>query len=174
MAYSILIAGAIAAKDLDSLVKSAKNDLNAMENGNIFYINGNSAVSGEGEVVLAATPVTATLGTDVFYMVNDPINVLVNSIYSGLIDDPREFNIAAGKIFSSYKPMVGDEIILTADGLAGTKGSNSYIIPANGALELTWGASISGVSLAYQYVSSQNIPIGNTRVTGYRFRCIKA
>lgn len=174
MAYSILIAGAIAAKDVDSLVKSAKNDLNAMENGNIFYINGNSAVSGEGEVVLAATPVTATLGTDVFYMVNDPINVLVNSIYSGLIDDPRDFNIAAGKIFSAYKPLVGDEIILTADGLAGTKGSNSYIIPANGALELTWGAAISGVSLAYQYVSSQNIPIGNTRVVGYRFRCVKA
>jgi hypothetical protein len=174
MAYSILIAGMIAANQTDAFIKSVKNEYNAMENGNVVVLAGNSTVSGEGEVALAATPVTATLATDVFYMVNEPVNVLVNSVYSGLIDDPRDFNIAVNKIFAAYKPQVGDEIILSTDGLAGTKGTNAYVVPANGALELTWASSFSAVSLAYQLLATTSISVGNTRVVAYKFRCIKA
>jgi len=173
MAYSVLIAGAIAAKHIDAYVKSAKCD-SAVENGNLVRLTGLSSVSGEAEVYVATTPVSATLDTDVIYMVNDPVNVLVNSIYAGLIDDPREFNIAASKVFSAYKPQVGDEVVVSEDGFASTRTSESYAIPADGSLELNWSSSISGVTLAYQYLEDFNIPIGSERLTGYKLVCIKA
>lgn len=171
MAYSILIAGQVAANNTDSLVKSAKC-ASALENGNIVALNELSNTTGESEVYIASTPLTATLATDVFYMVDEPVNVLVNSIYSGLIDDPREFNIAANKIFRATKPMVGDEIIVSEDGLYGSQ--NTYAIPANESYELNWSASMSGVSLAYKYIESTTISVGSTRVTAYKFVCVKA
>jgi hypothetical protein len=173
MAYSILIAGAIAAKHIDAFVKSAKCD-SAVENANLLRLTELSSTSGEAEVYVATTPVSGSLDTDVFYMVNDPINVLVSSIYAGLIDDPREFNIAANKVFSVYKPMVGDEIVVSEDGFASTRSSEEYAIPADGSLELNWGSSISSVSLGYKYLEDFNIPVGNTRVTGYKLLCVKA
>ena len=173
MPYSILIAGQVAANHNDSLNKSAKCE-SAVENANIVRLTEVSSTSVEGEVYIASTPVSATLDTDVFYMVNDPVNVLVSSKYAGLTDDPREFNIAAEKIFACYKPLVGDEIAVSEDGFASTRSSETHAIPADGSLELNWSSTISGVSLAYQYIGSYNIPVGNTRVTGYKLLCVKA
>jgi len=173
MAYSILIAGQIAANHNDSLNKSAKCD-SAVENGNLVRLTELSSTSGEDEVYVASTPVSGTIDTDVFYMVNDPVNVLVSSKYAGLTDDPREFNVAASKVFACYKPMVGDEIAVSEDGFASTRTSETHAIPADGSLELNWSSTISSVSLAYKYLASYNIPVGSTRVTGYKLLCVKA
>ena len=173
MAYSILIAGQVAANHSDSLNKSAKCD-SAVENGNIVRLTEVSTTSGENEVYVATIPVSGSLDTDVFYMVNDPVNVLVNSRYAGLIDDPREFNIAASTIFACYKPMVGDEIAVSVDGFATTRTSETHAIPADGSLELNWSSSFSSVSLAYQYLEDYTIPVGTARVSGHKLLCIKA
>lgn len=173
MAYSVLIPGAIAAKHVDAFVKSAKND-SALENGNIVRLTEVSTTSGENEVYIASTPTSGTLDTDVFYMVNDPVNVLVSSTYAGLIDDPREFNIAATKVFSVYKPMVGDEIAISEDGFTGTRTTETHAIPADGDFQLNWSSTISSVSLAYQYLEGYTIPIGSARLTAYKLLCVKA
>jgi hypothetical protein len=176
--YGVLIPGAIQATNNDSLVKSAKC-ASALENSNVVSLGALSTTAGEDEVYVAATPATASLDTAIYYMVNEPVNVLTDSKYLGLNDDPRNFNIAANKIFSCYKPKVGDEIMISADGLGGSKASNTLIIPADNTGELTWGASATGVSLAYELIDTitQSIPEGqfyNTRVTFYKFLCVKA
>lgn len=171
MAYSILISGQVAANTLDNLVKSGKCGA-ALENGNVVTLNDLSTTTGESEVYVASTPVTASLSTDVFYLVDEPVNVLVNSIYSGLIDDPRDFNIAADKIFRAIKPMVGDEIIISTDGISGSL--NTYAIPADAAHELAWSASMSSVSLAYKYIETTTVTVGSTKVVAYKFVCVKA
>lgn len=173
MSYSVLIAGEIAAKNIDSLNKFGKATV-AVENGHVVALGERSATKGENDVYNVNVPATATLASDIFYMVNEPVNVLVNGKYSGLTDDPREFNIPAGKVFSMFKPFIGDEKTITADGLAGTKGSNAYVAPANGTTKLTWTNDISGVSLAYKYVGDTYVSIGNERVIAYRFICVKA
>jgi hypothetical protein len=173
MSYSVLIAGEIAAKNIDSLNKFGKAAV-AVENGHVVALGNKSTTKGENDVYNVNVPATATLATDIFYMVNEPVNVLVNGKYSGLTDDPREFNIPAGKKFTMYKPMIGDEVVITADGLAGTKGNNTYVVPADGATKLTWAANGTGVSLAYKYVGDTYVSIGNERVTAYRFICVKA
>jgi hypothetical protein len=175
--YAILIPGAIQADSADSLVKMAKYTAGAVERGNVVSLGALSSVAGEHEVYLAATPATSTLSTAIYYMVNEPVNVLVDGKYSGLTDDESDFNIAASKVFTVFKPKVGDEIILSADGIAGS--INTYIIPANGALELTWAASTSGVSLAWELIETTYVKVPaaefyNGRKTAYRFRCVKA
>ncbi len=172
MSYSVLIAGEIAAKNIDSLNKFGKAAV-AVENGHVVALGNKSNVKGENDVYNVNVP-AATLASDIFYMVNEPVNVLVNGKYSGLTDDPREFNIPAGKVFAMYKPMVGDEVVITVDGLTGTNGTNTYIAPADGTTKLTWTDNISGVSLAYKYVGDTFVSIGNERVTAYRFICVKA
>lgn len=169
--YSILITGQVAANHIDSLVKSGKCGA-VLENGNVVTLNALSTTSGESEVYQASTPITASLATDIFYLVDEPVNVLVNGIYSGLIDDPRQFNIAANKVFRAIKPHIGDEIIVSTDGLYGS--INTYAIPANGSHELAWSASMSGVSLAYQYIETTKITVGSAKVTAYKFVCVKA
>jgi len=169
--YSILISGQVAANQTDAYVKSGKCGA-VLENGNVVTLNSLSTVSGESEVYIASTPITASLATDVFYLVDEPVNVLVNSIYSGLIDDPREFNIAANKIFRAIKPQVGDEIIISTNGLSGSL--NTYAIPANADHELAWSASMASVSLAYQYIETTNITVGSDKVVAYKFVCVKA
>lgn len=173
MAYSVLIAGEIAAKNIDSLNKFGKAAV-AVENGHVVALGDKSNVKGENDVYNVNVPATDTLASDIFYMVNEPVNVLVNGKYSGLTDDPREFNIPAGKKFTMYKPLIGDEVVITADGLAGTKGTNTYVVPADGTTKLTWADDGTGVSLAYKYVGDTYVSIGNERVPAYRFICVKA
>lgn len=177
--YSVVIPGAIAARTTDSFVKTAKYTLSAVENGNILTLGALSSVAGESEVFLSATPATATLATAIYYMVYEPPVPVTNGQFKGLSDDPSDFAIAAGKVFNVFLPRVGDEIIITENGLAGTKSSNTYVVPANGALELTWASSTSGVNLAWELIETTfvNIPNGTFyggRKTAYKFRCVVA
>ena len=175
MSYSVLIAGEIAAKNIDSLNKFGNANF-AVENGHVVALGEKSTAKNEAFVYTVKKPADATLATDIFYMVNEPVNVLVNGKYSGLTDDPREFNIPAGKKFTMYKPMIGDEVVITEDGLNGTRYDNTYVyvVPTNNTTKLTWATDASNVSLAYKYVSYTYVSIGNERVPAYRFICVKA
>ena len=175
MSYSVLIAGEIAAKNIDSLNKFGKANF-PVENGHVVALGDKSDVKGENDVYNVKAPAFANLASDIFYMVNEPVNVLVNGKYSGLTDDPREFNIPAGKVFTMYKPMVGDEIVITVDGIDGTKVDDTYVyvVPEDNTTKLTWAATGTGVSLAYKYVGDTYVSIGNERVPAYRFICVKA
>ena len=128
MAYSVLIAGEIAAKNIDSLNKFGKADF-PVGNGHVVALGNKSNVKGENDVYNVNIPANdADLASGIFYMVNEPVNVLVNGKYSGLTDDPREFNIPDGKVFTMYKPMVGDEIAITVDGLY-VDSSRQHLLP---------------------------------------------
>lgn len=177
--YSILIPGSIAASNVDALNKSAVCSTSALENGNVVSLGALSSTSGEHEVFVAATPATATLATAIYYMVNEPVLVVTDGKYRGLNDDPSNFNIAAGKTFDVFLPRVGDEVIISADGLGGTKSSNTLIIPANNTGELTWASSSSGVTLAFELIETTTINVPSetfygAKKTAYKFRCVKS
>jgi hypothetical protein len=176
--YSILVPGIMAADNMDNLVKSAKSAV-AVERGNIVSLGALSSTAGEHEVFVAATPATASLETAIYYMVTEPAVVVTDGKYKGLTDDESDFNVAIGKVFDVSKPKIGDEIILTDEGLAGTKSSNTFIIPADNTPKLTWGASATGVSLAYELIETTYVTVPSStfysgRKTAYKFRCVKA
>ena len=174
MNKSVVILSSVAAKNVDAFNKSGKHATVAVENGNVVVPGAKSTVAGEGDVYVCTTPATAGLATDIFHMVYEAPVPVVNGKYKGITDDPREFDVPAGTVFNMYKPQVGDELVLTADSIAGTKGTNTHIKPANGATKLTWAADATGVSLAYKLEGTTFVSIGNERVTAYKFRCVKA
>lgn len=173
-AKSVVILSSVAAKNNDSYVKSGKHATVAVQNGNVVIPGAKSNVAGEGDVYVTTTPATATLDSAIFHMVYEAPVPVVAGKYKGITDDPREFEVPAGATFNMYKPQVGDEIVITEAGLGGTKGLNTFVVPANNDVKLTWAANASGVALAYALEGTTFVPIGNARVTAYKFRCVKA
>lgn len=174
MAYSVVILSSVAAKNIDSLNKSGIYASGALENGNVVAISSKSSTAGQKDVYTVTLPATATLATDDFFIVYEAPVPLTASKYKGLTDDPREFNIAASTVFNMFKPQKEDEIIISTDGFANSKASNTHVAPANGTGELTWTTDISGVSLGLLYEGDTFISVGAERVTAYKFRVVKA
>lgn len=174
MANGVLIPSSVAAEQIGSLVKTGVHATVAQQNGWVAVLGAKSTTAGQLDAYVITTPATATLATADFYMVYEaPIPTSTNG-WKGLTDDPREFAVAATKPCSIYKPHIGDEIILTVDALAGTKGTNTFIVPADGTGALTWAANTTGVSLGYFLEGTTFVSIGNARVVAYKFRCVVA
>ena len=174
MAKSVLIPCSIAADHVGSYVKSGKHATVAVENGHVVLRGAKSTTAGESDVYVTTTPATANLAAGDYYIVYDSPIPTVDSKYKGITDDPREFSIPATKTFSMFKPQVGDEIIITVDGLTGTKSSNTFVVPADGTTLLTWAANASSTSIGFELEGTTFVSIGNTRVVAYKFRCAKA
>ena len=70
-----------------------------------------------------------------------PVFVVNGKQYKGLSSDPRDFVNIAGTTLDAFKPQVGDLITISADGISGTLGTNTYAVAANGSYELAFAAS---------------------------------
>ena len=181
MAYhGVLIPEAIKAMNVDALNRSVVYPSGTLDNGQIVVLASKSTTAGESEVWTATVPATGTLTQLWMIYSGDEIGV-TNAQYKGLDPDPRNFVTAAGKVVSAYKPQVGDIVLMTAECLAGTKSSNTFInaTDSTGGLNLLWGASQTASVLSYKLLSDVkyiNIPSGaigdNQRVTAYEFECV--
>lgn len=173
MAYSVLIQDLVVAKDIDSFNRSAVS-ASAYENGAVGYFSGKSTTAGEAEVWTMVAPATAHLYD--LWMAYEPEIVLTNSQYKGLDPNISNFINPAGKMFSVYKPEIGDLITLTADGITGVKGVNTFIVAADGDPFLNWAAAVvAGLSyklVGTTYLSLSTGAIDTQRVTAYQFECV--
>lgn len=173
MAKSVVILASVAAKNIDSLNKSGVYAGGALENGRVVAIGEKSTTDGQKDVYTVTLPGTNLDSADFFIVYEAPVPV-VGGKYKGITDDPREFEIPAGTVFNMFKPTKEDEIIISADGINGKRGSNTHAVPAGGTGKLAWASDINGVSLALVYEGDTFISIGNERVAAYRFRVVKA
>lgn len=176
MAHNILIPEAIQATNIDALNRSVVGSAD-IDNGNAFILASKSTTAGEGEVFVATQPATGSLsGLWLAYEPEVVVTVSGNSKYKGIDPDIRNFTNVTGTVFSAFKPKVGDILLYTADGITGTKGSNTYAVAANGQYALAWAsAAISGLSLkllATKYITIGTGAIGSTRVTAYEFEVV--
>jgi len=174
MVKSVVILNSVAAKNVDSLNKSGIYNGDALQNGYVVAIGAKSTVAGQKDVYEVSLPATANLENGDFFMVYEAPIPVVAGKYKGITDDPREFEIPAGTVFSMFKPMKEDEVTITVDGIGGTKGSNTFVAPIDGTGKLNWTNNISGVSLAFKYEGDTYVSIGNERVAAYKFRVVKA
>jgi len=161
MSYGVLIPNAIAAQNVDAWVRSAVC-ASAVENGNIVILTGKSTTAGEAEVWTAAVPATTSPGLTGAWMVYEPELVWTGS-YRGLDPDVRNFRVAATKIFTVFKPQLGDIITLTADNFSGAKGTtNVYGNATNstGGLKLVWGDNATGSVFCIKWLATTYISIG--------------
>jgi len=179
MAYhGVLIPEAIAATNIDSLNRSVYSvSASSIDNGMIFSCTTKVTTSGSGnEVFNIVAPATGSL-VDLWMAYSGEEIIITAAKYKGIDPDPRNFFNETGKVFSAYKPRVGDIILLTAPSLTGT--ANDYAVAANGAYQLTWSATPTGATLCYKklgtkYISLATGAIDNQRVDAYELECIIA
>lgn len=179
MAYhGVLIPRAIKAMNVDSLNRSVV-DAAAIDNGWIMVMGDRSTTAGLGEVFEVSQPATGSL-TGVLWMAysGDEIPV-TDSRYKGIDPDPRNFYNIATKVFSAYKPAVGDIIEGTAECFGGSysAGVSTHVNATDGAWGLTWGASQTSSVMSYKLVGTSYISlatggIDNQRVTSYILECV--
>lgn len=177
MAHGIVIPNQYVAKDIDAYVRNAKS-ASDIDNGSVFNLATKSATAGEGEVWTATAPATGALTG--LWMAFEPevvVTVSGTSQYKGLDPDIRNFYNVAGNVFTAIKPQIGDIITLTADAVAGTISTNTFVVATNGALKLTWAAAaVTGLSLkllATNYITIGTGTLGATgRVTAYQFEVV--
>ena len=119
MAYhSVLIPSAIAAMNIDSLNRNVIS-ASPIDNGNIFAM-GVQYTSGSLTEVFAVAQPSAGSAVGMWMAYSGDEIVLTEAKYKGLDPDPRNFFNAAGKVFSAFKPQIGDIIVLTADAFSNT------------------------------------------------------
>lgn len=176
MAKSILIPRQTAAKNVEIYNRSfiAETDL---DNGSVFTKGDLSTKANETQVYKTVQPATDSLTG--LYMAFSPEDVVLtddlgNQFKVGTLD-PRAFTNKAGVVFSGFKPVVGDLILISADGIEGS--ADSYAVAANGKDKLQF-ASAAGTGLSYKVVETTYISvasannIGSQRVTAYLLECV--
>lgn len=179
MAHGILIQNKVAAQNIDSLNRSAVGSAN-LDNGNVVQLlTRNTAATRGYEEVWDATQPAASAGLTQLWMVYEPEVVTLTSgslQFKGIVVDPREFFVESGKVFSAFKPQLGDIVRLTPDALGGTKSTNTYVVATASDYKLNWAASaVSGLSLlliSTEYISIGTGGIDTQRVTAYDFQVV--
>jgi hypothetical protein len=174
--HGIIVPNAIAAQNIDAYVRSAYAAAVDFDNGNAVILTGLSTVAGQGEVWTAVAPSTGNGITGV-WLAYEPELVWTGS-YRGLDPDVRNFYNAAAKVFTVFKPQLGDIITLTADAINGSKASNTYLNCSNtGGKELDWAATIGSAQFAAKLLGTTYISIGSgsidsQRAVAYQFEVV--
>lgn len=173
MAKIVLIPSLVAAKNIDSLNQSFLDTTNDYDNGMVFsagaYDSANqtytpAAISDLHNIFMAFSP-EDTIITDA-----------MGNEYKIGINDPRAFTNVAGKVFSAYRPQVGDKILISAEGIEGT--ADDFAVVAAGESKLQYAsAAVSGVSYkvldANDYISIGGATnIGSQRIEAILLECV--
>ena len=112
-----------------------------------------------------------------------PVSLTQDTTYFALpkktkigINDPRTFTNVAGKVFSAYRPQVGDKILISAAGIEGT--ADDYAVVATGENKLQY-ASAAVEGLSYKVLNSSDYisiggatNIGSKRVEAILLDCV--
>ncbi len=170
MSKSVVILSSVAAKNVDAFVKSGVSATVDYENGNVVKLDGKSDTDGMKDVFDVAN--IGHIENDTAYMVYEAPVPVVAGKYKGITDDPREFEIEKGTVFNIYKPQVGDEIVVSEDGIDGSDAHDYVILQTD--KKLTFNATVDDSSLAYKKEGKTFISIGNERVDAYKLTCISA
>lgn len=179
MAYhAVLIPEAIMATNVDSLNRSVQCTSADIDNGYVFTLSGKVGTSGSGVEVFTVAQSTSASPTGLWMAYSGDEIVVTDSRYKGLDPDPRNFFNATGKVFSAYKPQVGDIILLTAEAITTPySASATYANIVTTSWKLDWAAAQSAAGLSYKllgvkYISLATGAIDTQRVTAYELECV--
>lgn len=169
---TVLVPTLVAAKNVDSYNASFVDASNEYENGAIIAAGDYSS---EQVYEVAAVSELHNL-----FMVFSPEDTIITDAagneYKIGINDPRTFTNVAGKVFSAYRPQVGDKILISAEGIKGT--ADDFAVAAAGENKLQFAsAAVDGLSYkvldANAYISIGGAAaIGSQRVAAYLLECV--
>ena len=169
---TVLVPTLVAAKNIDSLNASFIDLEKDIDNGMVF-----SAGNYSKEQVYDVAEVSELTN---LYMAFSPEDTIITDAmgneYKIGINDPRTFTNVKGKVFSAFKPQVGDKILITAEGIEGSL--NDYAVAEAGNNKLKFAAAaVEGLSYKVidknAYISIGGAAaIGSQRVAAYLLECV--
>ena len=182
MAYGVLIESMIQAKNIDALNRSVKANID-VDGGNLIAL---TAPTEQGnDVWTASAPATGKLGN--LWIAYNPCvkyTVVNGKKFAGLSADNRDYTNIKGEVFDAFKPVVGDEIVVTIDDVDATGASavaGDILESKDGQTKFTrvaGGTATSG-STAFQieWVGTVDFPkagIGIDKVKVFKAVCVQA
>lgn len=182
MAYhGVIIPEAIAAMNIDAYNRSVidtGSSASPIDNGWVMLLDaGAKFTSGSlTEVWEATQPITGSLAGLWMAYSGDEV-VLTDSRYKGLDPDPRNFYNVKDKVFSAFRPKVGDLILATAECFSGSKSTGNWVNATNGTWQLTWGSTQTASVQSWRYIATKYISlatgaIDTQRVAAYEMECV--
>ena len=182
MAYGVLIESMIQAKNIDALNRSVKAEID-VDGGNLIAL---TAPTEQGnDVWTASAPTTGKLGN--LWIAYNPCvkyTVVNGKKFAGLSADNRDYTNIKGEVFDAFKPVVGDEIIVTIDDVDDTGASavaGDILESKNGQTKFTRvaGGTATTGSTAFQieWVGTVDFPkagIGIDKVKAFKAVCVQA
>jgi hypothetical protein len=176
--HSILIPSAIAATNIDSYNRPCVC-ASDVDNGNLLKLTTYGVASGESEVWTAVAP-SAGVGLSGLWMAYEP-ELVWSGNYRGLDPDVRNYYTKATRVFSAFKPQVGDLFVITEDGLAtGTGPADLFIKATNGSgVQPEWVHAVDltvfcAKYIALTYISLATGAMDTQRITAYQFEVVSA
>jgi len=169
---TVLMPTLVAAKNVDSYNASFIDTENDIENGAIIAAGDYSE-----EQVYEVAEVEDLHN---LFMVFSPEDTILTdgagNEYKIGINDPRTFTNVKGKVFSAFRPQVGDKILISAEGIEGD--AAEYAVAAAGKNKLQFAsAAVDGLSYkvlndsAYISIGGATA-IGSQRVEAYLLECV--
>ena len=182
MAYGVIVESRIQATNIDAYNRTAQAEV-AVAGGGLIALT-ESGVQGD-EVWTAEAPDSETVGD--LWIAYNPAEHLTDvngKMFAGLSADPRDYTNLANRPFDVFKPVVGDEIDITADCVDATKTNivvGDILESKSGQTTFTRIAKASGATAGHtafrvEYIGVNPFPqagIGMEQATVYRCVCIQ-
>lgn len=183
MAYGVLIESMIQAKNIDALNRSVKANID-VDGGNLIAL---TAPTEQGnDVWTAEAPATGKLGN--LWIAYNPCvkyTVVNDKKFAGLSADNRDYTNIKGETFDAFKPVVGDEIIITIDDVDATGASavaGDILESKDGQTKFTriakaTGATAGSTAFEIEWVGTVDFPkanIGIDKVKVFKAVCVQA
>jgi hypothetical protein len=166
MAHAVIVKSQTLSSNADSHMRNAVARVD-LDNGNLMRLNSQKAEGSSNEVWEATVPVTGELGY--LWMACSPWAKAKGESIEG---DPRELYNVAGKVFDAFLPHEGDLFVVTADALAGTQGTNTYVIAVNESWELNWAAAPVAGTFAAKLVKATTIGDSMFNLPAFKFEVV--
>jgi len=155
-----------------------------LDNGNVVRLDAKTGTAGEPEVWAATKPLSAGSLLGGLWMVMEPEIVTIvdasGNKYRGLNDNPQNFYLPTGQVFTAFQLKLGDLVTLTADAMSNAIASNTFVNAADNTSVLAWGASATSGALSMKLIATTTISIGSGttlgstgRVSAYQFQVIQ-
>lgn len=169
---TVLMPTLVAAKNVDSYNASFIDTENDIENGAIIAAGDYSE-----EQVYEVAEVEDLHN---LFMVFSPEDTILTdgagNEYKIGINDPRTFTNVKGKVFSAFRPQVGDKILISAEGIEGDAADFAVAEAGKNKLQFA-SAAVDGLSYkvlndsAYISIGGATA-IGSQRVEAYLLECV--
>lgn len=167
MAHAVIVKSQTLSSNADSLMRNAVAEVD-LDNGSLMRLNSQKPDGGDSNEVWEATiPVTGELGH--LWMACSPWAKAKGETNEG---DPRELYNVAGKVFDAFLPHEGDLFVVTADAIAGTQGTNTYVIAVNNSWKLNWAAAPVAGTFAAKLIKETTIGDSLLNIPAFKFEVI--